>query len=124
MKAFKAIGLHQILNPTSEGQPVLWKSVHGVYVCVVRCAEHAVGRRRYLTVINTDVTVYRYRVTVYNMWLPWCRWSLFDSYLSTIKCFRYNAQFFRKLSASCATIDPRDQSPPTPHNMGSCLTYS
>ncbi|XP_003243258.1 uncharacterized protein LOC100569602 [Acyrthosiphon pisum] len=86
----------------------------------------------YLQVTNADDTVSRYRVTIFNMWLPvpvavynatpiWSliymveviaclftsfSWLLFDSYVVTM-CVTFNAQL-RTVSASCATIGHRD----------------
>jgi len=88
----------------------------------------------YLQVTNIDGTVSRYRVTIFNMWLPvsvavynatpiWSliymveviaclftsfSWLLFDSYVVTM-CVTFNAQL-RTVSASCATIGHRDGS--------------
>lgn len=99
----------------------------------------------YLPVTNMDGTISRYRVTIYNIWLPipetvynapmvWAliyavevvvcfynvySWMLFESYVMTM-CFTLNAQF-RILSDSFAAIGHRDQSPPPPHATGSCL---
>ncbi|XP_026811158.1 LOW QUALITY PROTEIN: uncharacterized protein LOC113552482 [Rhopalosiphum maidis] len=85
----------------------------------------------YLSVTNADGTVSRYRITIFNIWLPvpvtvynaptvWAfiygvemvvcfvnvfSWLLFDSYVITM-CFTFSAQF-RALSASFATIGHR-----------------
>jgi len=101
----------------------------------------------YLQVTNIDGTVSRYRVTIFNMWLPvsvavynatpiWSliymveviaclftsfSWLLFDSYVVTM-CVTFNAQL-RTVSASCATIGHRDGSHRfaslSPHATGS-----
>jgi len=99
----------------------------------------------YLQVTNADDTVSRYRITIFNMWLPvpvavynatpiWalvymveviaCLFTsfsflLFDSYVVTM-CFTFNAQF-RTVSTSCAKIGHRDCiASLSPQAMGSC----
>ncbi|XP_060878596.1 odorant receptor 2a-like [Metopolophium dirhodum] len=95
----------------------------------------------YLQLTNANGTVSRYRVTIYNVWLPvpatvynetivWSlvyavevvvcfvnvfSWLLFDSYVVTM-CFTFNAQF-RTVAASSTIIGHRGVSPrsPSPH---------
>ncbi|XP_026811156.1 uncharacterized protein LOC113552479 [Rhopalosiphum maidis] len=102
----------------------------------------------YLSVTNADGTVSRYRITIFNIWLPvpvtvynaptvWAfiygvemvvcfvnvfSWLLFDSYVMTMR-FTFNAQF-RILSDSFAAIGHRDHSPPPTHTAGSCLAVN
>lgn len=101
----------------------------------------------FLPVTNADGTVSRYRVTIYNVWLPvpvtvynttavWAvlyavevivcffnviSWLLFDSYVLTM-CFTFKAHF-STLSASYATIGHPDAlRSQTPHVSGTYYT--
>lgn len=102
----------------------------------------------FVPVTNADGTVSRYRVTIYNIWLPvpvtvyntttvWAliytvelivcffnvsSWLLYDSYVLTM-CFTFKAQF-RTLSTSYATIGHRDTFQSlTPHASGTYYRY-
>lgn len=102
----------------------------------------------FLPLTNADGTVSRYRVTIYNIWLPvsvtvyntttvWAliyavevivcffnviSWLLFDSYVLTM-CFTFKAHF-RTLSASYATIGHLDTFRSlTPHASGTYYRY-
>lgn len=116
------------------------------FTCFVWALTPLFATDEYLQVTNVDGTVSRYRVTIYNVWLPvpvtvynatpvWTltyavevivcyvnvfSWLLFDTYVVTM-CFTFNAQF-RTVSASCATIGHRDSSrSPSQHATGSYL---
>jgi len=112
--------------------------------CVIWATTPLLTTGDYLPLTNNDGTVSRYRVTIYNVWLPvpvtvynatpvWAlvyavetiscffnvfSWLLFDCYVVTM-CFAFNAQF-HTLSASYGTIGHRDHfGSPTPHDTGS-----
>jgi len=107
-------------------------AVFSWFTCVIWTLTPLFAMDEYLQVTNVDDTVSRYRVTIFNMWLPvpvdvynampiWSliymveviaclftsfSWLLFDSYVVTM-CVTFNAQL-HTVSASCATIGHRD----------------